>query len=198
MKLRHKLVLVAGVDLLAAVAGCSRAPAPAIRATTSPSPAPAGVEPAGPPASPAPPLGTPSTSTTSSTEAPTTTTEAPTTTTEPAPPPTTPRVTTVTTVTTGPAATAGGTTSVSWYGDESGSHTANGDRYDPDGLTFAHRSMAFGTAVRFCRGGACVVATCTDRGPFVAGRLFDLSRAAFAAISPLDAGVVEVTWAVVG
>lgn len=60
---------------------------------------------------------------------------------------------------------AAGTTSASWYGSESGSHTANGERYDAEGLTFAHRTMPFGTAVRFCRGGACVVATCTDRGP---------------------------------
>lgn len=92
-----------------------------------------------------------------------------------------------------------GTTRASWYGDESGSHTANGERYDPAGLTFAHRTMPFGTRVRFCRGGACVVARCSDRGPASwTGRDFDLSRAAFAAISPLSAGVATVTWERVG
>lgn len=89
----------------------------------------------------------------------------------------------------------GGTTSASWYGDESGSHTAQGEPYDPDGLTFAHRSMAFGAPVRFCRRGRCVVATCADRGPATwTGRDFDLSRATFRALAPLDDGVATVTW----
>lgn len=92
------------------------------------------------------------------------------------------------------AADGPGLASVSWYGDESGSTTANGEHYDPDGFTFAHRSMPFGTLVEFCRGGRCVVARCTDRGPFIAGRTFDLSRAAFAALAPLGSGVVSVTW----
>lgn len=87
---------------------------------------------------------------------------------------------------------------VSWYGAESGSHTANGDVYDPNGLTFANKTMAFGTRVRFCGPLGCVVATCTDRGPFVAGRTFDLSRGAFARVAPLSAGVAELAWEVVG
>jgi rare lipoprotein A len=92
------------------------------------------------------------------------------------------------------AADGPGSATVSWYGDESGSHTANGERYNPDGFTFAHKTMAFGTLVEFCRAGRCVVARCTDRGPFVDGRTFDLSRAAFASIAPLGAGVASVTW----
>lgn len=87
-----------------------------------------------------------------------------------------------------------GTALVSWYGEESGSTTANGEHYDPDGLTFAHRSMPFGTLVEFCRADRCVVARCNDRGPFIAGRTFDLSRATFAAIAPLGAGAVTVSW----
>lgn len=87
----------------------------------------------------------------------------------------------------------------SWYGSESGTHTANGDRYDPAGLTFAHRSMAFGTVVRFCGPSGCVVATCTDRGPAAwTGKTFDLSRGAFARVAPLSAGVTDVTWTVIG
>jgi rare lipoprotein A len=88
---------------------------------------------------------------------------------------------------------------VSWYGSESGTHTANGDRYDPSGLTFAHRTMAFGTVVRFCGPLGCVVATCTDRGPAAwTGKTFDLSQAAFARVAPLSAGVTDVTWEVIG
>lgn len=94
---------------------------------------------------------------------------------------------------------AGPTALASWYGDESGSHTANGDRYDPNGLTFAHRSMPFGTQVRFCGPLGCVVATCTDRGPAAwTGKTFDLSRGAFARVAPLKAGVAELAWEVVG
>lgn len=80
----------------------------------------------------------------------------------------------------------------SWYGE--GARTANGERFDPNGLTFAHRSMPFGTRVTFCHGGRCVTARCNDRGPFIGGRTFDLSRAAFAALAPLGAGVVSVDW----
>jgi rare lipoprotein A len=87
------------------------------------------------------------------------------------------------------------TARVSWYGNESGSRTANGEAFTGDDLTFAHLSMPFGTMVRFCHAGACVVARCNDRGPAAwTGKTFDLSRAAFASIAPLGRGVVDVTW----
>lgn len=95
----------------------------------------------------------------------------------------------------GAPAAAGGTARASWYGEGSG--TASGEAFNPGALTFASRTMPFGTHVRFCHGGQCVVAKCNDRGPFVAGRLFDLSRATFAAIAPLGAGVITVDWQVV-
>lgn len=100
----------------------------------------------------------------------------------------------------GPTLTGGGdgaptaTARVSWYGAESGSRTADGTPFDGSQMVFAHRSMAFGTMVRFCGPLGCVVARCADRGPFVGGRLFDLSRAAFAAVAPLSSGVATVTW----
>lgn len=98
----------------------------------------------------------------------------------------------------GPLPVHGARAVASWYGDElRGSPTATGEPFDPDGLTFAHRSMAFGTAVRFCGPLGCVVARCNDRGPFVGGRTFDLSRAAFAHIEILSAGTAEVSWEVV-
>ncbi len=180
----------------AVLAACSPPPAPAVRAaspapTTVAAPAPAPEE--GGPATPPPPAPPEPTTTRATEPTPTTPTTSPTT--VPAPP----RTTVVLPVDPplNPPEVAGATARVSWYGDESGSHTANGDRYDPDGLTFAHRSMAFGTAVRFCRNGTCVVATCTDRGPAAwTGRDFDLSRATFAALAPLSAGVATVSWAV--
>ncbi|WP_238231177.1 septal ring lytic transglycosylase RlpA family protein [Methylobacterium hispanicum] len=64
----------------------------------------------------------------------------------------------------------------SWYG--SGHRTANGERFDPNGLTAAHRSLPFGTRVRVAdkRTGRSVVVRINDRGPFVHGRIIDLSR----------------------
>jgi rare lipoprotein A len=91
----------------------------------------------------------------------------------------------------------GQTAQASFYGDESGSRTASGEPFNPGAYTFANRTMRFGTVVEFCHGGRCVRARCNDRGPFVAGRTFDLSRATFAAIAPLGAGVISVSWRVV-
>lgn len=70
----------------------------------------------------------------------------------------------------------------SWYG--SGSRTANGERFNPNGLTAAHRSLPFGTRVRVLnqRNGRSVIVRINDRGPFVHGRIIDLSRGAGKAI----------------
>jgi len=82
-----------------------------------------------------------------------------------------------------------------------GTLTASGERFNPDGLTAAHRTLKFGTRIRVCRVSgvrACVYARVNDRGPFVAGRVLDLSRGAMRAIGGISAGVVSVQWAVVG
>ena len=73
-----------------------------------------------------------------------------------------------------PAAAQSG--AASWYG--SGHRTANGERFNPNGLTAAHRSLPFGTRVRVenTRTGRSVVVRINDRGPFVRGRIIDLSR----------------------
>ncbi|MCJ2011116.1 septal ring lytic transglycosylase RlpA family protein [Methylobacterium sp. J-076] len=73
-----------------------------------------------------------------------------------------------------PAAAQSGT--ASWYG--SGHRTASGERYNPNGLTAAHRSLPFGTRVRVenRRTGRSVVVRINDRGPFIHGRIIDLSR----------------------
>jgi rare lipoprotein A len=82
----------------------------------------------------------------------------------------------------------------SWYGSESGSHCANGQRFDPRKLTAAHKSLPFGTRLRVTnpKSGAFVLVTVTDRGPFIPGRQLDLSRAAADAIGIRKAGVASV------
>ena len=82
---------------------------------------------------------------------------------------------------------------VSWYGERyRGKSMANGDPFNPDALTVAHRVLPFGTKVRFQHGPNVVVATVTDRGPFVAGR-----EATFAALAQVEAGLISPKWEVV-
>lgn len=66
----------------------------------------------------------------------------------------------------------------SWYHE--GSRTANGERYKPDGISAAHRSLPFGTRVKVThkKTGRSVVVRINDRGPFIRGRIIDLSRGA--------------------
>jgi len=66
----------------------------------------------------------------------------------------------------------------SYYGDESGSRTASGERFSQNAMTCAHRSLPFGTKLRVSHGGRSVVVTVNDRGPFVRGRVLDLSKGA--------------------
>ena len=56
--------------------------------------------------------------------------------------------------------------------------TANGERFNPNAHTAAHRSLPFGTRVLVSHRGMSVVVRINDRGPFVRGRSLDLSRAA--------------------
>lgn len=60
--------------------------------------------------------------------------------------------------------------------------TASGERFDPRGLTAAHRKLPFGTMVRVTRGAKSVVVRINDRGPFRRGRIIDLTPAAARAI----------------
>lgn len=92
-------------------------------------------------------------------------------------------------------AVVSGAGKASWYAR--GTTTASGERFDPDGLSAAHRTLAFGTRLRVCRpaGEPCVGVVVNDRGPALwTGREIDLSRGAFATIAPLGAGVVDVIW----
>ena len=63
---------------------------------------------------------------------------------------------------------------------KSGKRTANGERFNPNGLTAAHRSLPFGTRVQVTnmKTGRSVVVRINDRGPFVGRRVIDLSYGA--------------------
>ena len=80
----------------------------------------------------------------------------------------------------------------SFYGNESGSKTASGQRFNQNALTCAHRSLPFGTKLRVTHGDRSVVVTVNDRGPFVRGRVLDLSTAAARAVGLTGAGVGRV------
>jgi rare lipoprotein A len=81
----------------------------------------------------------------------------------------------------------------SFYGNESGSETASGQRFNQSAMTAAHRSLPFGTKLKVTHGDRSVVVTVNDRGPFVRGRVLDLSTGAARAIGLTAAGVGRVT-----
>jgi rare lipoprotein A len=68
----------------------------------------------------------------------------------------------------------------SWYGDESGGVTASGEVFDNQGLTAAHRTLPMGSKIEVTnlRNNKSLVLRVNDRGPNVAGRLLDVSKAA--------------------
>jgi rare lipoprotein A len=70
----------------------------------------------------------------------------------------------------------------SYYGNESGNQTASGQRMNANAMTAAHRTLPFGTRLRVTHGDRSVVVTINDRGPFVRGRVLDLSTGAARAI----------------
>jgi rare lipoprotein A len=79
------------------------------------------------------------------------------------------------------------------YSTESGSRTASGARLNPGALTAAHRSFPFGSQVRVTnrRNGRSIVVTVNDRGPFVRGRIIDVTPAAAQALG--FSGLTQVT-----
>src|SRR5262249_2036981 len=81
----------------------------------------------------------------------------------------------------------------SFYGNESGSKTASGQRFNENDMTAAHRSLPFGTKLRVTHNGKSVVVTVNDRGPFVKGRVLDVSTGAARAVGLTASGVGHVT-----
>ncbi len=98
----------------------------------------------------------------------------------------------------GGTVTTKGSCGVSYYGD--GSHTANGEVFDPSAFTAASKTLAFNTRVRVTNpaNGKSVVVRINDRGPYVSGRCLDLTTAAFQAIASLGAGVITANYEVLG
>ena len=88
----------------------------------------------------------------------------------------------------------------SYYGREAhGKATASGEKFNMNAYTAAHKTLPFGTKVRVTNltNKKSVVVRINDRGPFVAGRIIDLSYAAAKKIKMLDAGVADVELVVV-
>ena len=77
---------------------------------------------------------------------------------------------------------------------------ASGGRFNPNAMTAAHKTLPFGTKVRVTNlnNGKSVTVTINDRGPYIAGRIIDLSKAAAHSISMQGSGVVPVKVAVLG
>jgi rare lipoprotein A len=83
----------------------------------------------------------------------------------------------------------------SFYGHaHNGKTSANGDSFNLEGFTAAHRTLPFGTRVRVTNleNGRTVTVTITDRGPYVRGRIVDISLAAARALDMQDKGVTRV------
>jgi rare lipoprotein A len=80
-----------------------------------------------------------------------------------------------------------------------GAHTASGERYNPNGMTAAHRTLPFGTRVRVTdvKTRRSVVVRINDRGPFIKGRVIDISRSAANELRMLGRGVAAVELQVV-
>lgn len=83
----------------------------------------------------------------------------------------------------------------SWYGNPfHGRQTASGEVYDMDRMTAAHQTLPFGTRVRVenLDNGSTVVVRINDRGPFVKGRILDVSRRAARELGMIGPGTARV------
>ena len=81
---------------------------------------------------------------------------------------------------------------------KSGKQTANGERFNPNGLTAAHRTLPFGTKLRVTnlRNGKSVVVRINDRGPFIRGRVIDLSLGAAKLVGLNRSGVAKIRYSI--
>jgi rare lipoprotein A len=94
-----------------------------------------------------------------------------------------------------PAAQAKQCGEASFYGYEHhGMRTANGERFDANAMTAAHRSLPFGTRLRITNqnNGKSVVIRVNDYGPTIPSRIIDLSLGAFASIASPSSGLAKV------
>jgi len=89
----------------------------------------------------------------------------------------------------------------SWYGsDFHGEKTANGERYNMESMTAAHKTLPFGTLVKVRneRNGQECVVRINNRGPFIRGRILDVSKAAARQLGMVSSGVAKISMQVVG
>ena len=89
-----------------------------------------------------------------------------------------------------------GNGTASYYGDElAGNRTASGERFDPDQMTAAHPTLAFGSKVRVTNlsNGQSVIVRVNDRGPFGGRRVIDISQAAAKEIGMHRSGTAKVS-----
>ena len=83
----------------------------------------------------------------------------------------------------------------SWYGPKfHGRITANGELFDQMALTAAHKKLKFGTLLRITnpKNNKSVVVRINDRGPYIAGRQLDLSKAAALELGMIEKGVLKL------
>jgi rare lipoprotein A len=78
----------------------------------------------------------------------------------------------------------------SWY--MHGTRTANGEKFNPDGMTVAHKTLPFHTKLRLTHGDKSVIVRVNDRGPFIKGRHIDLSRGVARQLGCLSSGICKV------
>ncbi|ENY82238.1 MULTISPECIES: septal ring lytic transglycosylase RlpA family protein [unclassified Sphingopyxis] len=89
-----------------------------------------------------------------------------------------------------------GNGTASYYGRElAGNRTASGERFDPDQMTAAHPTLAFGSKVRVTNlsNGQSVIVRVNDRGPFGGRRVIDISQAAAKEIGMHRSGTAKVS-----
>jgi rare lipoprotein A len=86
------------------------------------------------------------------------------------------------------------TCTASWYGSESGPRTASGERFNPGGMTCAHKTRPFGSVVTVTHLGTGRSIHCriNDRGPFILGRCIDLAQGAARALGMIGSGTARV------
>lgn len=80
----------------------------------------------------------------------------------------------------------------SWYGSESGNRTASGKKFTGREMLVAHKTLPFGTMVRLRYGSRSVTVAVEDRGPYIAGRVLDVSEAVAERLGMKQAGVVRL------
>ena len=91
----------------------------------------------------------------------------------------------------------GGSCSASYYWQ--GQMTANGERFNTNAMTAAHKTLKFGTKVKVTNpaNGKSVVVRINDRGPYISGRCLDLSKAAMSSLGGISAGHIKVNYQIV-